>query len=80
MSSGSGGLAGRSPTPLEDVERYQIEDLIRMGVKDVELFRVDLTAPSAITQDKTIAASFDRLEYLGDAAVSLAFRSWVFGR
>ena len=76
----SGGLAGRSPTPLEDVERYQIEDLIRMGVKDVELFRVALTAPSAITQDKTIAASFDRLEYLGDAAVSLAFRSWVFGR
>lgn len=80
MSRWSGGLAGRSPTPLEDLERYQIEDLVRMGVKKVELFRIALTAPSAITLDKTTAASFNRLEYLGDAAVSLSIRSWVFAR
>lgn len=72
--------SGRSPTPLEDLERYQIEDLVRMGVKKVELFRIALTAPSAITLDKTTAASFNRLEYLGDAAVSLSIRSWVFAR
>ena len=51
-----------------------------MGVKKVELFRIALTAPSAITLDKTTAASFNRLEYLGDAAVSLSIRSWVFAR
>ena len=72
--------AGRSPTPLADVERYQIEDLIQMGVKNLELFRTALTAPSAISKDRVVAASFDRLEYLGDAAVSLAFRSWVYAR
>lgn len=72
--------AGRSPAPLADVERYQVEDLIQMGVKNLELFQTALTAPSAITKDRTIAASFDRLEYLGDAAVALVFRKWVYDR
>ena len=57
-----------------------MEDLIQIGVTDLDLFRVALTAPSAISMDKMIAGSFDRLEYLGDAAVSLAFRSWVYAR
>lgn len=51
-----------------------------MGVKNLELFRTALTAPSAISTDRIIAGSFDRLEYLGDAAVSLAFRNWVYAR
>lgn len=72
--------AGRSPTPLADVQRHQIEDLTQMGVRNLELFRTALTAPSAISKDRIIAASFDRLEYLGDAAVSLAFRNWVYAR
>lgn len=72
--------AGRSVTPLADVERYQVENLIQMGVKNLELFRTALTAPSAISTDRIIAGSFDRLEYLGDAAVALAFRNWVYAR
>ena len=73
-------FAGRSLTPLADVERYQIEDLIKMGVKDLELYRTALTSPSALPLEKIVAASFDRLEFLGDAVVNLAFRSWVYAR
>jgi len=73
-------LAGRSPTPLVDLERYQIEMLVDMGISDVELYRVALTAPSAVTTDQIVASSFDRLEFLGDSVVGLVFRSWVYNR
>ncbi|KAL0052486.1 hypothetical protein WJX82_002912 [Trebouxia sp. C0006] len=71
---------GRSPTPLVDLERYQIEMLVDMGISDVELYRVALTAPSAVTTDQIVASSFDRLEFLGDSVVGLVFRSWVYNR
>lgn len=51
-----------------------------MGVKDLELYRTALTSPSALPLEKIVAASFDRLEFLGDAVVNLAFRSWVYAR
>ncbi len=73
-------LAGRSPTPLIDLERYQIEMLVDMGISDVELYRVALTAPSAVSTDQIVASSFDRLEFLGDSVVGLVFRSWVYNR
>lgn len=73
-------LAGRSPTPLIDLERYQIEMLVDMGISDVELYRVALTAPSAVSPDQIVASSFDRLEFLGDSVVGLVFRSWVYNR
>ncbi len=73
-------LAGRSPTPLKDLERYQIEMLVDMGISDVELYRVALTAPSAVSTDQIVASSFDRLEFLGDSVVGLVFRSWVYNR
>lgn len=73
-------LAGRSPTPLIDLERYQIEMLVDMGISDVELYHVALTAPSAVSTDQIVASSFDRLEFLGDSVVGLVFRSWVYNR
>lgn len=71
---------GRSPTPLIDLERYQIEMLVDMGISDVELYRVALTAPSAVSTDQIVASCFDRLEFLGDSVVGLVFRSWVYNR
>lgn len=71
---------GRSPTPLIDLERYQIEMLVNMGISDVELYRVALTSPSAVSTNQIVASSFDRLEFLGDSVVGLVFRSWVYNR
>ena len=73
-------LAGRSATPLIDLERYQIEQLVNTGVGNMELYRTALTAPSAVNPNKVAADSFDRLEFLGDAVVGLVFKSWVFNR
>lgn len=73
-------FAGRSPTPLIDLQRHQIESLMGMGINNVQLYRTALTAQSAITPDAAIASSYDRLECLGDAVVGLVFRSWVFDR
>jgi len=73
-------LAGRSPTPLLDLERYQIEMLVDMGISDVGLYRIALTSPSAVSTDQIVASSFDRLEFLGDSVVGLVFRSWVYNR
>lgn len=73
-------LAGRSPTPLIDLDRHQIEMLVDMGIGDVQLYRTALTSPSAVSSENIVADSFDRLEFLGDAVVNLIFKSWVFNR
>ena len=54
--------------------------LVDMGISDVELYRVALTAPSAVSTGQIVASCFDRLEFLGDSVVGLVFRSWVYNR
>ena len=51
-----------------------------MGVGDVGLYRTALTSPSSVKFDDALAHSFDRLEFLGDSVVNLAFKSWVYNR
>ena len=72
--------AGRSATPLADLPRHRIEDLVGCGVRDVRLYQTALSAPSAVEPDHMIAQSFDRLEYLGDAVVQVVFGSYIYQR
>ena len=72
--------AGRSPTPLIDISRHQIETFVGTGVKNVNLFRIALTHKTAVPGDSVISGSNDRLEFLGDAVVGLVFTTWVYNR
>ena len=72
--------AGRSPAPLADLQRHQVEDLIGCGVRNMELYRAALSSKSAVEPDQIIARSFDRLEFLGDAVVGQVFKDYIFQR
>lgn len=72
--------AGRSPTPLADLQRHQVEDLIGCGVRSMDLYRAALSSKSAVEPDQIIARSFDRLEFLGDAVVGQVFKDYIFQR
>lgn len=78
--SNSKWCAGRSATPLADLQRHYVEDLIGCGVRDMGLYRTALSAPSAVEPDHMIAQSFDRIEYLGDAVVQIVFGSYIYQR
>ncbi|CAG9463088.1 unnamed protein product [Pedinophyceae sp. YPF-701] len=67
---------GRSPHPLRDVPRWRFERLVGCGVRDVQLFRRAFTATSALPLGDELR-SYERLEYLGDAVMSIVVREWM---
>ncbi len=72
-------LAVKKAEPLEDLPRWRVELLVGTFVVDMSLYRLALTAPSAVP-DSRVAASYERLEYLGDSILEGIARQFIYER
>ncbi|KAK9836596.1 hypothetical protein WJX74_004014 [Apatococcus lobatus] len=70
---------GKHEDPLSDLPRWRLEALIGGPVRNMSLFRQALTAPNALPEGQELA-SYERLEFLGDAVLELAIREYLFTR
>jgi len=67
--------------PLADLPRWRVEWLVGRGVRDLDLYRTALTSVSAIPDaGEWRHLSNERLEYLGDAVLSLTIRRYLLTR
>lgn len=66
-------------TPLLDLPRWRLEDLVGCRVGALEPYRRALTAPSALREDQA-PETYDVLEYLGDSVLSLVVRETLIQR
>jgi 23S rRNA maturation mini-RNase III len=71
---------GRCLAPFADVPTSRFEDLVGHPVRDRSLYIKALTAPSALAEDRVMEDSYERLEFLGDAVISLVVREEMYGR
>lgn len=72
--------AGRClQAPLADVPRWQLEMLLGCGLRNASLYRRALIHPTALLPEARVA-SFERLEYLGDAVLELCTRQLLMDR
>lgn len=71
--------AGKHEDPLSDLPRWRLEALIGGPIRNMSLFRQALTAPAALPEGQELA-SYERLEFLGDAVLELAIREHLFTR
>lgn len=69
--------AGCAVLPLSDLSQHIIQSLVGSPINRPVLYRKALTHVSAVPQNKRVEASYERLEYLGDAVLELATRSLV---
>jgi len=79
LTRGGFSLDGRMADPLCDVPRWQFERLVDHGISNTELFRQAFIASSVLSPDEKLK-SYERLEYLGDAILSLVVREWGLAR
>lgn len=70
---------GRCNDPLSDIKRWQLELLVGCGVRNVRLYRMALTHPTALPPEMR-TESYERLEYLGDAVMELCIRELLMER
>ncbi|PRW59825.1 ribonuclease III [Chlorella sorokiniana] len=71
---------GHSVDPLADLQAWQVERLTGCHVRDLSLYRAALTHKSALPPELRVAQSYERLEFLGDAVLSLACRTLLMER
>lgn len=76
----SSPCAGQTATPLADLQAWQVERLTLTRVRDMRLYRAALTHTSALPEHLRVSLSYERLEWLGDAVLSLAVRHVLMGR
>ena len=77
-SRGQSFAAGKKAVPLADLPRWRVELLLGTFVVDMSLYRRALTAP--IAAPNSIGASYERLEYLGDAILEGIARQFIYTR
>ena len=77
-SKGQTFAAGKKAVPLADLPRWRVELLLGTFVVDMSLYRRALTAP--IAAPNSIGASYERLEYLGDAILEGIARQFIYTR
>ena len=70
------GSAGKTEAPLADLPRWRLEALVGTYICDVSLYRRALTSPMAV--DDVVRASYERLEYVGDAVLGLIVREYIY--
>ncbi len=68
--------AGKTEAPLADLPRWRVEALVGTYVCDMRLYRRALTSPMAV--DDIVGASYERLEYVGDAVLGLIIREYIY--
>lgn len=66
--------------PLADITPGMIEQLLGCAIIRPGLYRKALTHSSAVIQEKREEASYEQLEWLGDAVLELATRSLIMRR
>ncbi|BDA44828.1 probable ribonuclease 3 at C-terminar half [Coccomyxa sp. Obi] len=67
---------GKTEAPLADLPRWRVEALVGTYVCDMRLYRRALTTPMAV--EDAVDASYERLEYVGDAVLGLIIREYIY--